>query len=128
MISRRHFLHSAGALFAASASSSVFALPKFSSLEREAVSQLTHYREKIGDTFYARAEHGTLALTLVDIEDQYENDIYQQFVLVFDTQGNSCADELYKVTHVKSFNSSLLRLDKSDTDNRLVKSRFCLLK
>ena len=67
-------------------------------------------------------------MKLIDIEDKFENDVFQQFVLVFEAPNKHCEDELYNVTHIKSFTTNLLRLDKSDADKQLIKSRFCLLK
>jgi hypothetical protein len=89
-------------------------------------SQKAKYAARLKQKFYARGEAGSGLLKLESIIDGPSADKLEQFTLIF--SGHSeLPDSLYRLTHLSSFESSYLRLDKSQLTNNKYTASFSLL-
>jgi hypothetical protein len=119
MFNRRLFLLTSTSSLAAIASSpTVLAGPiscvLSSSITKIETSELQKYKIKVGDSFLLRSESGTRKMKLVEVEKALSCNKLEQFTLVF-SGPNYLEEGLYTSTHLKSFQSSLMRLEPSNS-------------
>lgn len=119
MFNRRLFLLTGtSSLAAIAASPNVLAGPVScvlsSTITNIETSELQKYEMKVGDSFLIRSESGTRKMKLVEVEKALSCNKLEQFTLVFSSP-HYLEEGLYTSTHLKSFQSSLMRLEPSDS-------------
>lgn len=133
MFNRRHFmLAGSSAIVSLSAmphalASSIGNAIDFNDLHLEGKgSYKAKYVARLKQNFYARSEKGSGFLKLESIIDGPDENKLEQFTLVFSGR-SGLPDSLYTLTHLSSFESSYLRLDKSQLTSNKYTASFSLL-
>ena len=131
MLNRRHFLITGTSSLAAMAAvPNAIANPVGSLIEHtpslRLKSALAQYEEKLGDSFIFRNENGLVRARLATVEQGPVATGLEQFTLVFDSTQKMDSD-LYKATHLKSLNTSLMRIEPSYINSAHYLATFSLL-
>ena len=131
MLNRRHFITTGtSALAAMAAVPNAIANPLAKAFDeagtapKKSVQQ--KFNEKVGDSFLMRSEAGVKRLTLIDVEQGPVSEGLEQFTLIFEGHGE-LQEELYKATHLKTLNSTLVHLVPSFESKGRYLASFSLL-